>query len=85
MIGSRSYSWTAAKLNQTQLPTEVANMESIKNDIKKKSNVTYSHPQQQPAAAVPQGFSLKMNGEHCVDTAALDVIIVRLRNYLCQR
>lgn len=82
MVGSRSYSWTAAKLNRSKLPTEVANMESIKNDIKK-SIVTYSHPQQQPAAAVPQRFLLKMNREHCVDTAAADVIIVHWRNYLC--
>lgn len=83
MIGSRIYSWTAAKLNWSQLPTEVVNMESIKNHIKKKSIVAYSRPQQQPAAAAPQGFSLKVNGEHRVDTAALDVTMGHLRNYLC--
>lgn len=74
---------TAAKLNWSQLPTEVANMESIKNQIKKRSIVAYSRPQQQPAAAVSQGFSLKMNGEHCVDTAAPDVTIGHLQNHLC--
>lgn len=83
MIGSRSYSWSAAKLNWSQLPTEVANMESIKNRVKKKSIVACSRSQHQPVAAVPQGFSMKMNGERRNDTAALDVTIGHLRNYLC--